>query len=371
MVRTLVITNDLPPRTGGIQTFLHEILRRQDPGSIVVLGPRQEGSEEFDATAGYEIHRHDGPVIPTPGVARKAAQVAAVSGATQVMLASGMPNAHLIPMLRRRGLPTALVITHGNEAGWAQLPGGRALVYPINQARAVTYLGPYTHRILSRFVKPASRLHRLPPGVDTERFHPGSGGDEVRRRWGLSDRFVIGTVTRLVPRKGVDLLIRALPAVHRSVPDAALLVAGEGPRLAELQGLAREMGVEDAVVFTGGCSVAELPAIYDAMDLFALPTHTRRFGVDVEGLGIVFLEASASGVPILVGDSGGSADAVRPGVTGMLIGTDPDAIAASIVELSRDETLRRAMGQAGRRWMVEDWQWRDRAASVAELLAGD
>lgn len=371
MVRTLVITNDLPPRTGGIQTFLHEILRRQDPKSIVVFGPREQGSEAFDAAAGYEIHRHDGPIIPTPGVARRAAEVAAVSGATQIMFGSGMPNAHLIPSLRRRGLPTALVITHGNEAGWAQLPGGRVLVYPLNQARAVTYLGPFTHRILSRYVKPASRLHRLPPGVDTDRFRPGSGGDDVRRQWGLQDRFVIGTVTRLVPRKGVDLLIRALPVVHRSVPDATLLVAGEGPRRVELQELAVAMGVAESVVFTGGSAPSNLPAIYDAMDVFALPTHTRKFGVDVEGLGIVFLEASASGIPILVGDSGGSADAVRPGVTGMLIGTDPPAIAASIVQLAHDDSLRRGMGEAGRQWMVEDWQWQDRAASVAELLEGD
>ena len=371
MVRTLVITNDLPPRTGGIQTFLHEILRRQDPESIVVLGPRQEASEAFDATAGYEIHRHDGPIIPTPGVARRAAQVAAATGATQIMLGSGMPNAHLIPFLRRYGLPTALVITHGNEAGWAQLPGGRALVYPLNQARAVTYLGPFTYRILSKYVKPSSRLHQLPPGVDIDRFRPDSGGEIVRRQWGLQDRFVIGTVTRLVPRKGVDLLIQALPTVRRSVPTAALVVAGEGPRRSELQELAVSMGVEDAVVFTGGSAPSDLPAIYDAMDVFALPTHTRKFGVDVEGLGIVFLEASASGVPILVGDSGGSADAVRPGVTGMLIGTDPDAIAANIVELAHDEGRRRSMGEAGRQWMVEDWQWQGRAMRVAELLAGD
>ena len=182
---------------------------------------------------------------------------------------------------------------------------------------------------------------------------------------------MIGTVTRLVPRKGVDLLIRALPVVHRSVPDATLLVAGEGPRRVELHQLAVAMGVAESVVFTGGSAPSNLPAIYDAMDVFALPTHTRKFGVDVEGLGIVFLEASASGIPILVGDSGGSADAVRPGVTGMLIGTDPPAIAASIVQLAHDDSLRRGMGEAGRQWMVEDWQWQDRAASVAELLEGD
>ena len=368
MVRTLVVTNDLPPRTGGIQTFLHEVLRRQDPQDIVVFGPRQIGGEAFDRSAGYEIHRHDGPIIPTPWVAKRAAEVAAISGASQVMLGAGMPNAHLIPFLRRLGLPTALVITHGNEAGWAQLPGGRALVYPLNGARNVTYLGPFTHQILRKYVKPASRLHRLPPGVDTARFHPENGGKELRQRLGIDDRFVIGTVTRLVPRKGVDLLIQALPFVRRAVPDAALLVAGDGPRRGELEQLAVSLGVADHVVFLGAPSDAELPAVYDAMDLFALPTHTRKFGVDVEGLGIVFLEASASGVPVLVGASGGSVDAVRSGETGRLIDTDSQSIAANIVELARDDSMREGMGRAARQWMIDEWQWSDRAARVHELL---
>lgn len=371
MVRTLVVTNDLPPKPGGIQTFVHEIVRRQDPASVVVLGPREHGSAAFDATAGYEIHRHDGPIIPTPGVARRIREVAAVTGAEQVMFGSGMPNGQLIPFLRRAGLPTAVVITHGNEAGWAQLPGGRALVRPLNGSRHVTYLGSFTHRILSRYVGPASRLFRLPPGVDTDVFHPGAEGADVRRRWGLEDRFVVGTVTRLVPRKGVDVLIRALPFVRRVVPDAAILVAGDGPRLAELQQLTRELGVEDAVVFTGSVEDGELPAVYNAMDVFALPTHTRKLGVDVEGLGIVFLEAAASGVPVLVGRSGGAVDAVQPGVTGELIEIDPASIAAEIVEMARNDAKRTAMGAAGRQWMVDQWQWSDRAASVTRLLQAD
>lgn len=367
MSRTLVVTNDLPPKRGGIQTFLHEVLRRQDPNSIVVLGPRQDDASKFDATAGYEIHRNDGAIIPTPRMARKAAEVAAITGSDQVMFGSGMPNGNLIPLIKRYGLPTRLVITHGNEAGWAQLPGGRALVHALNGADYVTYLGGYTHRILNKYVKPPTQLRRLPPAVDTDRFRPDETGG-TRAAWGLSDRFVIGTLTRLVPRKGVDILIRALPYVRRAVPDAALLVVGDGPRKMELQELARSLGVADHVVFTGAVDDEELPAAYNAMDVFALPTHTRKFGVDVEGLGIVFLEAAASGVPILVGASGGSADAVQPGVTGQLIDTEPTAIAATIVELANDEATRRSMGAAGRQWMVDDWQWSERATSVAEIL---
>lgn len=371
MVRTLVVTNDLPPRRGGIQTFVHEILRRLDPDSFAVFGPAESGSAAFDASAGYEVHRHSGSVIPTPRVAKAVAEVAATTGAGQIMLGSGMPNAYLIPLLRRHDLPTALVITHGNEAGWAQLPGGRALVQPLNGARAVTYLGDFTYRILSRYIQPADKLHRLSPGVDTDRFSPGSGGADFRRRHHLSNAFVIGTLTRLVPRKGVDLLIRALPYVRRAVPDAHVLVAGDGPHRRELENLARQLSVDDRVVFAGSVPESELPAAYDAMDVFALPTHTRRWGVDVEGLGIVFLEAAAAGVPILVGDSGGSVDAVRDGETGKLIGTNPEAIAAEIVELAHDETQRREMGARGRQWMVDEWQWADRATSVSGILGGD
>ena len=235
MVRTLVVTNDLPPRRGGIQTFVHEILRRLDPDSFAVFGPAESGSAAFDASAGYEVHRYSGSVIPTPRVAKAVAEVAAATGAGQIMLGSGMPNAYLIPLLRRHDLPTALVITHGNEAGWAQLPGGRTLVQPLNGARAVTYLGDFTYRILSRYIQPATKLHRLSPGVDTDRCSPGSGGADFRRRHNLSDAFVIGTLTRLVPRKGVDLLIRALPYVRRAVPDAHVLVAGDGPHRRELK----------------------------------------------------------------------------------------------------------------------------------------
>ncbi len=370
-MRTLVVTNDLPPRRGGIQTFVHEILRRLDPDSFAVFGPAESGSAAFDASAGYEIHRYGGSVIPIPRVAKAVAEVAAATGAGQIMLGSGMPNAYLIPLLRRHDLPTALVITHGNEAGWAQLPGGRALVQPLNGARAVTYLGDFTYRILSRYIQPAAKLHRLSPGVDTDRFSPGNGGVDFRRRHNMSNAFVIGTLTRLVPRKGVDLLIRALPHVRRAVPDAHVLVAGDGPHRRELENLARHLSVDDRVVFAGSVPESELPAAYDAMDVFALPTHTRRWGVDIEGLGIVFLEASAAGVPILVGDSGGSVDAVRDRETGNLIGTNPEAIAAEIVELAHNETRRREMGAHGRQWMVDEWQWADRATSVSGILGGD
>ena len=283
------------------------------------------------------------------------------------MLGSGMPNSLLIPLLKRRGIRTSLVITHGNEAGWAQLPAGRMLVRPLNQASAVTYLGDFTYRILSRYIKP-ELLHRVSPGVDTDRFQPNSGGQILRERLGITDRFVLGTVTRLVPRKGVDALIRALAVIRKSHRQVVLLVVGDGPQFEPLRKQSRDEGLADSVFFVGAPSDEDLPTWYDAMDVFALPTHTRKFGVDVEGLGIVFLEASASGVPVLVGASGGSVDAVQPGRTGEIIDTDPVNIASQVVRLVDDRDLCQRMGRQGRDWMVTDWQWSQRAQVIERLL---
>src|SRR5262249_46988651 len=148
---------------------------------------------------------------------------------------------------------------------------------------------------------------------------PTVDGQVVRRRHGLQDRPVIVCVSRLVRRKGQDSLIRALPFVRRRVRDTALLLVGDGPYRATLETMAREEGVADHVVFAGGVRWEELPAHYAAGDVFAMPCRTRRAGLDVEGLGIVYLEASATGLPVVGGDSGGAPDAVREGETGFVV----------------------------------------------------
>jgi phosphatidyl-myo-inositol dimannoside synthase len=174
-----------------------------------------------------------------------------------------------------------------------------------------------------------------------------------------------------VPRKGQDTLIRALPAVREAVPDAALLLVGAGRFHDELTTLAVSLGVQDSVVFAGGVPHAELPAHFAAGDVFAMPCRTRRGGLDVEGLGIVFLEASATGLPVIVGDSGGAPDAVRDGETGFLVdGRDVSAVADRLVVLLRDEPLRQRMGAAGRAWVEAEWRWDLLAARLRALLDG-
>jgi len=201
-------------------------------------------------------------------------------------------------------------------------------------------------------------------------YSPQVDGAAVRERHGLAGRRVVVCVSRLVPRKGQDVLIRALPKIKRQVPDAALLIVSDGPHRAALERLAREQGVTRDVVFTGAVAWDELPAHYAAGDVFAMPCRTRRRGLDVEGLGIVYLEASATGLPVLAGDSGGAPNAVREGETGFVVaGRDVDAVADRLVTLLRDRELAARMGAAGRAWVESEWRWEKQAARLHTLLA--
>jgi phosphatidylinositol alpha-1,6-mannosyltransferase len=252
-----------------------------------------------------------------------------------------------------------VALTHGHEAGWAALPGARGLLRRIGRGvDVVTYLGEYFRARLARAVGDLTTLEQLAPGVDTDAFSPSVSGEEVRARYGLTDRPVIVCVSRLVPRKGQDTLIRALALVRRKVPDAALLIVSGGPYRSTLEGLAVETGVAQHVVFTGTVEWSQLPAHHAAGDVFAMPCRTRRRGLDVEGLGIVYLEASATGLPVVAGDSGGAPDAVLDGETGWVVpGGSPEQSAERILTLLRDPDLRHRMGERGRSWVEESWRW--------------
>jgi phosphatidylinositol alpha-1,6-mannosyltransferase len=266
-------------------------------------------------------------------------------------------------------------VTHGHEAGWAQLPVARSLLRRIGDGVDVlTYLGEYTRSRMARALSPAAvgRMARLAPGVDESVFRSGAGGAQVRAGYDLTDRPVVVCVSRLVPRKGQDTLIRAWPQVLRAVPEAALLLVGGGPYRGDLDGLAAAAGVSGSVRFTGSVPWAQLPAYYDAGDVFAMPCRTRRRGLDVEGLGIVYLEASATGLPVLAGDSGGAPDAVLEGETGLVVpGRSIDAVAAALIELLTDPSRARAMGEKGRSWVEREWTWTRQAHRLGGLLGED
>ncbi|AXH94117.1 glycosyltransferase family 4 protein [Micromonospora aurantiaca] len=374
MSRTLLITNDFPPRPGGIQSFVHNLAVRQQPGSVVVYASSWRGAEKFDADQPFEVVRERTRVLlPTPLIARRAARLARAYDCDTVWFGAAAPLGLLAAGLRRRaGIRRAVALTHGHEVGWAALPGARSALRRIGRGVDVTtYLGEYTRARLARVLDGLTELRRLAPGVDVDTYHPDVDGGRVRSRLGLADRPVVVCVSRLVPRKGQDMLIRALPEIRRRVPDAALLVVGGGPYRSTLEKLARQNGLERDVVFTGSVPSAELPAHYAAGDVYAMPCRTRNRGLDVEGLGIVYLEASATGLPVVAGDSGGAPDAVREGETGYVVGgRDVAQLADRVATLLADRDLARQFGAAGRAWVEREWRWETQAQRMAALLAG-
>ncbi|MFC0100094.1 glycosyltransferase family 4 protein [Micromonospora marina] len=374
MSRTVLITNDFPPRPGGIQSFVHNLAVRQQPGAVVVYASSWRGAEKFDADQPFEVVRERTRVLlPTPLIARRAARLARAYDCDTVWFGAAAPLGLLAGGLRRRaGIRRAVALTHGHEVGWAALPGARSALRRIGRGVDVTtYLGEYTRARLARALDGLTELRRLAPGVDVETYHPDVDGGRVRSRLGLADRPVVVCVSRLVPRKGQDMLIRALPEIRRRVPDAALLVVGGGPYRSTLEKLARQTGLERDVVFTGSVPSAELPAHYAAGDVYAMPCRTRNRGLDVEGLGIVYLEASATGLPVVAGDSGGAPDAVREGETGYVVGGRNVAqLADRVATLLADRDLARQFGAAGRAWVEREWRWETQAQRMAALLAG-
>jgi phosphatidylinositol alpha-1,6-mannosyltransferase len=375
MTKTLVVTNDFPPRPGGIQAFVHNLAVRRPSGSVVVYAPAWPGAETFDAAQPFPVVRHPTRLmLPVPAVLRRAAGLVRAEGCDSVVFGAAAPLGLLAPALRRAGADRVIGLTHGHEAGWAALPGARGLLRRIGDGVDVlTYLGDYTRARIARGLSPqaAARMRRLAPGVDETVFRPGAGGAEIRARYGLADRPVVVCVSRLVPRKGQDALIHAWPRVLRHVPDAALLLVGGGPYQPALERLRGELGVTGSVRITGSVAWEELPAHYDAGDVFAMPCRTRRRGLDVEGLGIVYLEASATGLPVIAGDSGGAPDAVLPGETGLVVdGRSVAAVAESVVELLRNPAGAAAMGDKGRSWIEREWRWAVQARRFASLLEG-
>lgn len=374
---TLVVTNDFPPRAGGIQSFVQGLVSRQPADSVTVYAPAWKGAAAYDAGQPYEVVRHrTSLMLPEPFVIRRARELMRTTGASRVLYGAAAPLGLISDALRGVGAEHIVGLTHGHEAAWAALPGSSQALRVIgDRTDTITFLGEYTRvRIAGALSRAAAaRMRQLVPGVDDELFHPRNLADgmAVRARHGLAGRPVIVCVSRLMPRKGQDTLIEALPLIQRSIPDAALLIVGGGPYRQKLQDLVAELGLGRDVVLTGTVPWEELPAHYAAGDVFAMPCRTRNRGLDVEGLGIVYLEASATGLPVVAGDSGGAPDAVLEGETGYVVpGGDPQAVASRLIELLADDDLRSRLGAGGRAWIEAKWRWPLISDRLSLLLAG-
>lgn len=229
------------------------------------------------------------------------------------------------------------------------------------------YLGDFTQRSLSRRIS-ENRLIQIAPGIDVSHFTPGSNS-KLRNSLGLEKQKVIVSVGRLVHRKGQDRLIEALPKIRQSIPDCQLLMIGEGPYRKRLEKFAVQHGVEGAVRFIGRVSYDLLPEYLRIGDLFAMPSRSRLFGLEVEGLGIVYLEASSVGLPVIAGDSGGAPDAVLHGETGYVVsGNNVDEIASRCIEILTNDPLRESMSQSGRKFAMDQWRWENWSKRFNDLF---
>ncbi|GAA2228205.1 glycosyltransferase family 4 protein [Streptomyces amakusaensis] len=377
MSRTLIVTNDFPPRQGGIETFVHEMAVRFPRDGVVVYTSATPGGEAFDARLPFPVVRDRArTLLPTGRPTRRAAELIRRHRCDSVWFGAAAPLGLMAPALRRTTDAERFVATtHGHEVWWARTPGARSLLRRVGaQVDCLTHLGGYTRERIARAVgtEAAARMRRLTPGVDAALFHRRGQGAEVRSRYGLGERPVVLCAARLVPRKGQDTLVRALRRVHRVRPDTALLLVGGGPYERELRELAVREGVSDSVVLAGGHPHEAMPSFYAAADVFAMPCRTRRAGLEVEGLGIVFLEAAAAGLPVVVGASGGAPDAVRDGETGFVVdGRSVPELAGRLLELLGDRELARRMGADGRSWVRSEWGWEQRYQQLAGLLRGE
>ncbi|MCU9518681.1 glycosyltransferase family 4 protein [Corynebacterium sp. ES2794-CONJ1] len=350
MMRILLVTNDFPPTTGGIQSYVRDFVHTLPAGDIVVYASTQDQHEAalYDATVSYPIIRDSARVLlPTPRVRRKMQQIIRTYSVDTVWFGAAAPLGLLAAAAKEAGATRVVATTHGHEVGWSMLPVARSLLGTIGKhSDCVTYISDYTlDRFASAFEQKGScHFAHLPSGVDHDVFRP--------RPTQHSESLTVVCISRLVPRKGQDQLIQVWPEFLHAYPHAQLIIAGSGRDEKRLRRLA---GDEPTITFSGRISETEKVELMQSADIFAMPCRTRGGGLDIEGLGIVYLEAQACQVPVIAGNSGGAPETMTAD-SGLVV-HDSKELLRALCYLAEDAERRRAMGEAGRRNIEENWTW--------------
>lgn len=372
----LFVTNDFGPRAGGIETFVIGLIERRPFGRTIVYTSAQTGSEAYDeawkSDFGVTVIRDRAKILlPTPRVARNLARIIKDSNIQVAAFGAAAPLGLLSGSLKRAGVRKTVALTHGHEVWWAKVfPFNCALRKIGTSVDSLTYLGEFTKRAISQSLSKAAaqKMVKIAPGIDVDHFTP-QDSSQLRRDLKLDNKRVIVSVGRLVHRKGQDRLIQSMPEILKCVPNAHILMVGQGPYLSHLKKLVQNLNLIDHVSFIGRIQYAQLPKYISAGDIFAMPSRSRFFGLEVEGLGIVYLEASACGLPVIAGLSGGAPDAVLDGVTGVVVdGENNQEIATAAIKLLKDIDGSKAMGLAGREWIIENWGWQIWSERFNKLL---
>ena len=376
--KILVITNDFGPRTGGIETFVIGLLERIKGQEVIVFTSAQGDTSEYDQKwlkeFGIQVIRDRSKILlPSMRVTKRAKEIVRLHNIEVIVFGAAAPLALMAPALRKSGVKKVIALTHGHEVWWAK-------IFPFNLAMKrigsgvdhLTYLGEFTRNAIAQSLtkKSADAMVKIAPGIDTAHFIPQPDSMHKRITLGLENKKIIISVGRLVHRKGQDKLIEAMPQILQKVPNAHLLLVGEGPYRSHLEKLANKLSMNHNITFAGRILYNNLPSYLSAADLFAMPSRSRFFGLEVEGLGIVYLEASACGIPVVAGNSGGAPDAVIEGVTGLCVdGTDINQIANAVLDICGDAKRASNMGAAGRNWIVDQWRWEIWSKEFNSLLA--
>ena len=372
MQKLLLITNDFGPRAGGIETFVIGLLERIKDKEIWVYTSRQANSDDYDQQwlKKYRvrvIRDRSRILLPTPRVILNLRKLISGEEIEIIWFGAAAPLGLAAPWLRLPSIRRVVALTHGHEVWWAKIPPFSWLLrYASGGIDYFGFLGSYTKKAISRRIDSRKLVH-VAPGIDVKHFK--NTKSKLRRYLQIGDRPVIISVGRLVHRKGQDQLIKALYTIKQSIPDVILIIIGEGPHREVLNKLVKKYELTDSVKFLGRVSYNDLPFYLSASDVFAMPSRDRLFGLEVEGLGIVYLEASACELPVIVGKSGGATDALIEGVTGISVdGRNAKEIANAAVKLLKDKKLSKKMGKAGRKWVEAEWSWKIWSKRFSKLL---
>jgi phosphatidylinositol alpha-1,6-mannosyltransferase len=367
----LLVTNDFPPKHGGIQSYLWELWRRLDPSTFTVLTTPYPGAAEWDADQPFAVERtRQRVLLPTPGLVRRVDELAQRTGAGLVVLDPALPVGWIGPRL---ATPYGVVL-HGAEVTVpGRLPSARPLLARVLRGSSeVIAAGGYPAAEAERAARRSLPTAIVPPGVDVDRFRPLSADERTaaRARLGLpTEGRLVVSLSRLVPRKGMDVLIEAAARLAPDRPDLVVAIGGGGRDRRRLDRLVARSGAP--VRLLGRVSDDDLTALFGAADVYAMLCRNRWAGLEQEGFGIVFLEAAACGVPQVAGDSGGAAEAVADGDTGLVVRRpgDAGAVAAALARLLDDAELRTTMGHAARRRAVSDFAYEVLAERLGKVLA--
>jgi phosphatidylinositol alpha-1,6-mannosyltransferase len=375
--KILCITNDFGPRAGGIETFIIGLIERMPKGTVIVYTSQQGDTRDYDRqwlnNYGVEVIRDKSKVLlPSPRVGRAVRAIIRERSITKAFFGAAAPLGLLAHGLRKAGATKIVALTHGHEVWWAKLwPFSWAMRRIGKGVDSLTYLGDFTKNAISRALTPdaISSMVRIAPGIDTGHFSPAADSELLKRELDLEGKRVIVSVGRLVHRKGQDTLVEALPEILKEYPDAHLLFVGVGPHLEYIHKRAIQLGVLSNISFVGRVQYSDLPRFISVGEIFAMPSRSRLAGLEVEGLGIVYLEASACELPVVGGLSGGAPDAVLEGETGFAVdGLNPTAVASAVNQLLADPDRAKEMGRRGRQWIIDEWEWRHWSARFNTLF---